>query len=47
MGRKWQNIKLDKGKTDSQRSALFTKLSKEITLASKGGSPDPESNHRL
>ncbi len=47
MGRKWQNIKLDKGKTDSQRSALFTKLSKEIALAAKGGSPDPESNHRL
>ncbi len=47
MGRKWQNIKLDKGKTDSQRSALFTKLSKEITLAAKGGSAEPESNHRL
>ena len=47
MGRKWQNIKLDKGKTDQQRGALFTKLSKEITLAAKGGSPDPESNHRL
>ncbi|MDE2480978.1 MAG: YebC/PmpR family DNA-binding transcriptional regulator [bacterium] len=47
MGRKWQNIKLDKGKSDAQRGALFTKLSKEITLAAKGGSPDPESNHRL
>ena len=47
MGRKWQNIKLDKGKTDAQRGALFTKLSREITLAAKGGSPDPESNHRL
>ena len=47
MGRKWQNIKLDKGKTDQQRGALFTKLSKEITLAVKGGSPDPDSNHRL
>ncbi len=47
MGRKWQNIKLDKGKSDQQRGALFTKLSKEITLAVKGGSPDPESNHRL
>jgi YebC/PmpR family DNA-binding regulatory protein len=47
MGRKWQNIKLDKGKTDAQRGALFTKLSKEITLAAKGGSPDPDSNHRL
>lgn len=47
MGRKWQNIKLDKGKSDQQRGALFTKLSKEITLSAKGGSPDPESNHRL
>ena len=47
MGRKWQNIKLDKGKSDAQRGALFTKLSKEIALAAKGGSPDPESNHRL
>jgi YebC/PmpR family DNA-binding regulatory protein len=47
MGRKWQNIKLDKGKTDAQRGAVFTKLSKEITLAAKGGSPDPDSNHRL
>ncbi len=47
MGRKWQNIKLDKGKTDAQRGALFTKLSREITLSAKTGSPDPESNHRL
>jgi YebC/PmpR family DNA-binding regulatory protein len=47
MGRKWQNIKLDKGKTDAQRGALFTKLSREITLSVKGGSPDPDSNHRL
>lgn len=47
MGRKWQNIKLDKGKTDAQRGALFTRLSKEITLSVKGGSPDPDSNHRL
>jgi YebC/PmpR family DNA-binding regulatory protein len=47
MGRKWQNIKLDKGKSDQQRGALFTKLSKEITLSAKNGSPDPDSNHRL
>ncbi|HEX8807318.1 MAG TPA: YebC/PmpR family DNA-binding transcriptional regulator [Candidatus Aquilonibacter sp.] len=47
MGRKWQNIKLDKGKTDQQRGALFTRLSREITLAAKSGSPDPEANHRL
>ena len=30
--RKWHNIKLDKGKTDAQRGALFTRLSREITL---------------
>jgi YebC/PmpR family DNA-binding regulatory protein len=44
---KWHNIKLKKGKVDAQRGALFTKLSKEIILAAKGGSPDPESNYRL
>jgi YebC/PmpR family DNA-binding regulatory protein len=47
MGRKWQNIKLGKAKTDQQRGALFTRLSREITLAAKSGSTDPESNHRL
>jgi len=47
MGRKWQNIKLGKGKLDQERGALFTKLSREITLAAKGGSTDPDSNHRL
>jgi YebC/PmpR family DNA-binding regulatory protein len=44
---KWHNIKLKKGKADVQRGALFTKLSKEIILAAKGGSPDPEANYRL
>ncbi len=47
MGRKWQNIKLGKGKLDQERGALFTKLSREITLAAKNGSADPDSNHRL
>lgn len=47
MGRKWQNIKLGKGKLDQERGALFTKLSREITLSAKNGSPDPDSNHRL
>lgn len=36
-----------KGKVDAQRGALFTKLSKEIILATKSGSPDPEANYRL
>ena len=44
---KWHNIKLKKGKVDAQRGALFTKLSKEITLAVKNGSPDPDANYRL
>jgi YebC/PmpR family DNA-binding regulatory protein len=44
---KWHNIKLKKGKVDAQRGALFTKLSKEIILAVKNGSPDPEANYRL
>ena len=44
---KWHNIKLKKGKVDAQRGALFTKLSKEIIVAAKSGSPDPEANYRL
>lgn len=44
---KWHNIKLRKGKADAQRGALFSKISKEIILAAKGGSPDPEANYRL
>ena len=44
---KWHNIKLRKGKADAQRGALFTKLSREIILAAKGGSADPDSNYRL
>ncbi|GAC1653393.1 MAG: YebC/PmpR family DNA-binding transcriptional regulator [Vulcanimicrobiaceae bacterium] len=44
---KWHNIRLRKGKVDAQRGALFTKISKEIILAAKSGSPDPEANYRL
>jgi len=44
---KWHNIRLRKGKADAQRGALFTKLSKEIILAARSGSPDPEANYRL
>jgi YebC/PmpR family DNA-binding regulatory protein len=44
---KWHNIKLKKGKVDAQRGALFTKLSKEIILAARSGSPDPDANYRL
>ena len=44
---KWHNIRLKKGKVDSQRAQLFTKLSKEIIVAAKSGVPDPEANFRL
>ncbi len=44
---KWHNIRLKKGKVDAQRGALFTKLSKEIIIAAKSGSSDPEANYRL
>jgi YebC/PmpR family DNA-binding regulatory protein len=44
---KWHNIRLKKGKVDSQRAQLFTKLTKEIIVAAKSGSPDPEANFRL
>lgn len=44
---KWHNIRLRKGKADAQRGARFTKLSREIILAAKGGSADPEANTRL
>jgi YebC/PmpR family DNA-binding regulatory protein len=44
---KWHNIKLKKGKVDAHRGAVFTKISKEIILAAKNGSADPEANYRL
>ncbi len=44
---KWHNIRLKKGKVDAKRGALFTKLSKEIILAAKTGSADPDANYRL
>jgi YebC/PmpR family DNA-binding regulatory protein len=36
-----------KGRADSARSKLFSKLSREITVAAKGGLPDPAMNSRL
>ncbi len=44
---KFHNIKLRKGKVDAQRGALFSKLSKEIIVAARSGSADPEANYRL
>ena len=44
---KWANIQHRKGKQDAARSKLFSKLSKEITVAAKMGDPDPDKNPRL
>ena len=44
---KWANIQHRKGRQDAQRSKLFSKLSKEITIAAKMGEPDPDKNPRL
>ncbi|MBV0891715.1 YebC/PmpR family DNA-binding transcriptional regulator [Paracoccus sp. Z118] len=44
---KWANIQHRKGRQDSIRSKLFSKLAKEITVAAKMGDPDPEKNARL
>ena len=44
---KWANIQHRKGRQDAMRSKLFSKLSKEITVAAKMGDPDPEKNPRL
>jgi len=43
----WAGIKHKKGKADKQRSKIFSKLSREITVAAKSGSNDPEMNSRL
>ena len=44
---KFKNIQFRKGAQDKKRATLFSKLSKEITVAAKLGSPDPEQNSRL
>ena len=43
----WAGIKHKKGRVDKQRSKIFSKLSKEITVAAKSGSKDPDMNPRL
>tara|TARA_B100001057_G_scaffold156721_1_gene157245 strand:- start:1274 stop:1996 length:723 start_codon:yes stop_codon:yes gene_type:complete len=43
----WAGIKHKKGKADKQRSKIFSKLSKEITVAAKLGEKDPSMNARL
>jgi YebC/PmpR family DNA-binding regulatory protein len=44
---KFKNIMHRKGRQDKLRSKLFSKLSREITIASKAGLPDPAMNPRL
>ena len=43
----FKNMMHRKGRADKIRSKLFTKLSREITVSAKLGSPDPEMNPRL
>lgn len=44
---KWSTIKRQKGITDSRRSAVFTKLGRQITVAARLGGGDPAMNFRL
>jgi YebC/PmpR family DNA-binding regulatory protein len=44
---KFKNIMHRKGAQDKKKSALFSKLSREITVAAKMGLPDPSMNARL
>jgi|GEM_PF-736722 len=44
---KWANIQHRKGRQDKLRSKLFSKLAKDIAIASKLGGPDPDMNPRL
>ena len=44
---KWSKVKRFKGAIDAKRGKIFSKLSKEITLAAKTGGGDPNSNPRL
>jgi YebC/PmpR family DNA-binding regulatory protein len=44
---KWANIQHRKNRQDSVRAKMFSKMSKEITVAAKMGDPDPDKNPRL
>jgi YebC/PmpR family DNA-binding regulatory protein len=44
---KWKQIKRQKGVADAKRSQVFTKFGREISVATRQGGPDPESNPRL
>ncbi|PDH19944.1 MAG: YebC/PmpR family DNA-binding transcriptional regulator [Pelagibacterales bacterium MED-G40] len=43
----WAGIKHKKGRQDKERSRIFSKLSREITVAAKLGAKDPDTNPRL
>ena len=43
---KWSQIKRQKGATDAKRGQMFTKLTREITIAARDGG-DPDANFRL
>jgi YebC/PmpR family DNA-binding regulatory protein len=44
---KWSTIKRQKGANDAKRGALFTKLTRDLTLAARQGGGDPDMNFRL
>ena len=44
---KWANIKHKKALVDAKRGKVFTRLIKEVTVASRMGGPDPGMNPRL
>jgi YebC/PmpR family DNA-binding regulatory protein len=44
---RWSQIKRQKGVADARRGQLFTKLTREIIVATRQGGSDPESNPRL
>jgi YebC/PmpR family DNA-binding regulatory protein len=43
----WSQVKRQKGAADARRGQVFTKLGREITVASRQGGPDPAANFRL
>jgi YebC/PmpR family DNA-binding regulatory protein len=44
---KWSTIKRKKGAADARRSRMFSRISKEIQIATREGGPDPDMNPRL
>jgi YebC/PmpR family DNA-binding regulatory protein len=44
---KWSQIKRQKGANDAKRGAVFTKIGREISIATRTGGGDPDANYRL